>query len=112
MRCHHRHRCQPWRKNEAHLLTPLIDLHQANTGKSVKTAVADSKYGTIDNYLACCDRNIALPFESFDKNNKDVGTRRGIFKPSDFVYNPDEDLFICPAGELLDHASLKRSATI
>ncbi len=92
----------PGEKNEAHLLTPLIDQHQTNTGKIVKTAVTDSKYGTIDNYLDCCDRNIEPHFESFDKNNKDVGTRKGIFKPSDFVYNPDEDLFICPAGELLE----------
>jgi len=43
----------PGEKNEAHLLTPLIDQHQTNTGKPVKTAVADSKYGTIDNYLPC-----------------------------------------------------------
>jgi transposase len=98
----------PGEKNEAHLLMPLIDQHQANTGKSVQTAVADSKYGTIDNYLACCDRNIAPHFESFDKNNKDVGTRKGIFKPSDFVYNPDEDLFICPAGELLELRKFKK----
>jgi transposase len=89
-------------KNEAHLLTPLIDQHQINTGKDVTTAVADSKYGTIDNYLACCDRDILAHFESFDKNNKGTGTRKGIFEPSDFMYNPEEDLFICPAGELLE----------
>ena len=94
-------------KNEAHLLAPLIDQHQTNTGKTVKTAVADSKYGTIDNYLACSDRNIEPHFEPFDKNNKDVGTRKGIFKPSDFVYNPHEDLFICPAGELLKPRKFK-----
>lgn len=98
----------PGERNEAHLLTPLIDQHQTNTGKTVKTAVADSKYGTIDNYLVCCDRNIAPHFESFDKNNKDVGTRKGIFKPSDFVYNLDEDLFICPAGELLEPRKFKK----
>ena len=95
-------------KNEAHLLIPLVDQHQANTGKSVKTAVADSKYGTIDNYLACFDRNIAPHLDSFDKNKQDTGTRKGIFKPSDFVYNPDEDLFICPAGELLEPRKFKK----
>jgi len=87
--------------NEAHLLTTLIDQHEVNTGKAVKTAVADSKYGTIDNYLACHDRNIAPHFEKFDKGHDGFGTRKGIFRPSDFVYKPDEDLFICPAGELL-----------
>ena len=94
--------------NEAHLLTPLIDQHQTNTGKTVTKAVADSKYGTIDNYLACCDRDILPHFESFDKNNKGTGTRKGIFEPSEFVYNPDEDLFICPAGELLEPRKFKK----
>lgn len=95
--------------NEAHRLTPLIDQHQRCTGKTVQTAVADSKYGTIDNYLACADRNIASHFESFDKGRQDSGRRQGIFEPSEFVYNPEEDLFICPAGELLEPRKLKTS---
>jgi transposase len=95
--------------NEAHLLTALIDQHQSNTGKTVATAVADSKYGTIDNYLACADRKIAPHFESLDKGQQGSGRRQGIFEPSEFVYNPDEDLFICPAGELLKPRKFKTS---
>jgi transposase len=95
-------------KNEAHLLTELIDQHQSNTGKTVTTAVGDSKYGTIANYLDCSDRNIKAHFESFDKNNKGVGTRKGIFEPSDFIYTPDEDCFICPAGERLEPRKFKK----
>lgn len=88
--------------NEANRLMSLIDAHQENTGQVVKTAVADSKYGTIENYLACCDRRIKSHFQSFDKTRHGRGKRKGIFKPNDFVYNPDEDLFVCPAGELLE----------
>jgi len=95
--------------NEAHRLTSLIDQHERCTGKTVQTAVADSKYGTIDNYLACADRNIAPHFESLDKGQQESGRRQGIFEPSEFVYNPDEDLFICPAGELLEPRKLKTS---
>jgi len=95
--------------NEAHLLTALIDQHQSNTGKTVATAVADSKYGTIDNYLACADRNIAPHFESLDKSQQGSGRRQGIFEPSEFVYKPDDDLFICPAGESLKPRKLKTS---
>ena len=36
------------------------------------------------------------------------GRRKGIFAPSDFVYNPDEDLFICPAGEMLERRKLMK----
>ncbi|MCJ7538853.1 MAG: IS1182 family transposase, partial [Desulfobacterales bacterium] len=93
--------------NEAHLLAVLIDQHQSNTGKTVATAVADSKYGTIDNYLACADLKIAPHFESFDKGHQGSGRREGIFESSQFVYNPDEDCFICPAGERLKPRKFK-----
>lgn len=95
-------------KNEAHLLTDLIDEHQAHTGESVKTAVADSKYGTIENYLACCDRQIAPHFESFDKGHQGRGRRKGIFATSDFVYNPEKDVFVCPAGQVLERRKFKK----
>lgn len=44
--------------NEAHMMIPLIDTHQGNTGIKAEAVVADSKYGTINNYLACYDRRI------------------------------------------------------
>jgi IS5 family transposase len=91
----------PGEANEANPLMSLVDAHEQNTGKTVTVAVGDSKYGTIENYLGCCDRGILPHFESFDKAHRGTGRRRDIFEPSDFVYNPDEDLFICPAGELL-----------
>ncbi len=87
--------------NEAHRLTSLIESHEANTGRTVKTAVADSKYGTIDNFLACCDRQISPHFEALDKSHRGKGRRKDIFEPQEFVYNPEEDLFVCPAGEQL-----------
>jgi transposase len=91
----------PGEANEANLLMSLVDTHERNTGETVKVAVGDSKYGTIENYLASCERGIDPHFESFDKAHRGTGRRRDIFEPADFVYNPDEDLFICPAGELL-----------
>lgn len=98
----------PGEKNEAQLLTSLIDQHQTNTGKTVKTAVADSKYGTIDNYLACNDRNIEPHFDAIEKAHRGSGSRKGIFEPSDFTYDPKKDHFICPAGELLKPRKFKK----
>lgn len=94
--------------NEANRLTSLIDAHQENTGQTVKTAVADSKYGTIENYLACSDRKINPHFESFEKAHRGSGRRKDIFEPTDFVYNPDDDLFVCPAGELLEPRKFRK----
>ncbi len=56
----------------------------------------------------CSDRGVAPHFESFDKGHRGSGRRKGIFEPSEFVYNPDEDLFICPAGELLEPRKFKK----
>ena len=61
--------------NEGNRLTSSIDARQQNAGHAVETVVGD--------------------------NNR--GRRKDIFEPSDFVYNPDDDLFICPAEELLLH---------
>lgn len=44
--------------NEAHLMIPLIEQHKMTTGVTADTVVADSKYGTIDNFLSCHDRGI------------------------------------------------------
>jgi transposase/uncharacterized protein (UPF0179 family) len=94
--------------NEAHLLTPLVEQHENNTGRSVKTTVADSKYGTIENYLACKDLKIEPHFDPFDSGQRNAGTRKGIFEPARFVYNPEEDFFICPAGKLLEPRKFKK----
>jgi transposase len=91
----------PGEINEGQLLSDLIDQHEKNTGTTVKTAVADSKYGTIDNYLFCSDRDIDPHIKSFDKENEDAGTRKGIFSPKEFTYDSEKDCFICPAGETL-----------
>jgi hypothetical protein len=47
------------RINESYELTELIDQHQRNTKIAAKTIVANCKYGTIWNYIACQERNYA-----------------------------------------------------
>lgn len=95
--------------NEAHRRPSLIDSHEANTDRPVKTAVADSKYGTIDNFLACSERKIAPHFEAVDKSDLGRGRRKDIFEPKEFVYNPQDDVFICPAGEPSRASCLKNA---
>ena len=70
--------------------------------------MADSKYGTIENYLTCADRDIAPHFEAFDESHRGTGRLKDTFEPSEFVYNPQEDLFSCPAGELLLPCKIKK----
>ena len=87
--------------NEAHLLKSLIESHKKTTGIKPKCCIADSKYGTIDNYLACYDLAIKSHFESFEKTHRGSGRQKGIFAKEEFIYDPKGDVFICPEGEKL-----------
>jgi hypothetical protein len=87
--------------HEAHRMQSLIDSHQNNTEATVETAVADSKYGTIQNYLACQDRGVKAHFNSLQQSQKGTGSKKGIFPKEAFSYDADNDIFICPAGQTL-----------
>ena len=91
----------PGEVHESHLFESIIDIHQNNTGQKVDIAVADSKYGTIENYLTCHDREIKPHFKSLEGTQKDTGTKKGIFPKEAFTYDADKDIFICPAGQIL-----------
>lgn len=91
----------PGEVDESHCLPGLIDQHQSNTGAKLQTAVADSKYGTIDNYLSCHDLEVEPHFKPVEKGHRNFGRRKGIFEPSEFQYDPCTDTFTCPAGQLL-----------
>lgn len=61
--------------NEAHVMFPLLEKHESTTGINADTVVADSKYGTIDNYLACHDQGIKAHMPDMGKaNSKRIAT--------------------------------------
>lgn len=59
--------------NEAHLMEPLLREHERTTGTKAETCVADSKYGTIDNYLACHDLEVKSHFAPVEKAHRGFG---------------------------------------
>ena len=91
--------------NEAHLLLPLLENHMITTGLTAQTVVADSKYGTIDNFLACCDRGIEAHIPDLRETALKRATK-GIFSENQFQYDPDHDIYRCPAGNVLKPKSL------
>lgn len=94
--------------NEAHLMLPLLDQHEATTGKEVETVVADSKYGTIDNYLACHDRALQAHIPDLGKANRKRIAKLNIFQDDQFEYDPQSDTYRCPAGKLLKPKTLHK----
>ena len=91
----------PGEVHEAHRMQSLIDTHEKNTETVVETAVADSKYGSIENYLACHDRGIKAHFSSLEEAQHGTGTKKGIFDKEAFTYNAESDTFTCPAGKTM-----------
>jgi transposase len=83
--------------NEGHLLPGLIDQHTENTASQVEVVVADSQYGTISNYLECHDRGLKAHLSPF----KDGPHRNGKFSDGAFSYDPQDDVYLCPAGQRL-----------
>jgi hypothetical protein len=102
----------PCEVHESHRLESLINTHGINTETTVETAVADSKYGSTENYLACRDRGIKAHFKSLEETQKGTGTKKGAFPKKAFTYNAETDTFTCPAIQTLKYASFLKASTL
>jgi hypothetical protein len=80
-------------------LLPLIEQHEANTQTKVEIAVADHKYGTSENYIACQQQDIRTHMGDVLSQQKKQAN--GIFPDSDFKYQPQKDTYSCPGGKEL-----------
>lgn len=95
--------------NEAHRLIPLWESHRANTRRWAETVVADSKYGTVENFLACHERRLAAHIPDLGQYAATRTDRRGMFSEAVFAYDQASDTYRCPAGALLKPKSFHTS---
>ena len=97
----------PGDMNEAHEMVTLIDQHEELTEAAIDTVVADSKYGTIENFLTCHDRGIDGHMPDFYQAS---GRRKKqkIFTEDKFQYDPKNDIYICPAGKPMKRKTLHK----
>jgi len=104
----------PGAVSESHQLLPLLSDHQENTQLSADTVVADTAYGTIDNYIACSDLGINAHIPDLKDSQKRGGLRNGLFTDDAFLYDPEHNVYRCPAGKELKHrgANKKRKTLI
>lgn len=87
--------------DDSRRFTAMLEAHRKNTGISAKTAVADSKYGTVENFLYCKDQDIQPHMPDLKRSQEKGGKRHGIFSNSEFAFDPENDTYICPAGKRL-----------
>lgn len=94
--------------DDGHVLEDMIEDHERNTDHTVETAVADSKYGTINNFLLCHDRKIKAHIPSLEQAQRGSGRQEDIFPKEAFAYDPATDTFICPAGQTLQRRNYNK----
>jgi transposase len=99
----------PGEVNEAHRLTSLLDSHHEDTGKKANVVVADSKYGTVDNFIACHDRGVRAHIPDLRSSQEKRAQRRGIFPAESFIYDKGTDIYLCPAGKQLSPRTLHKN---
>jgi transposase len=91
----------PGSVDDGDLLQEMVQSHEENTQKVPTTVVADSRYGTIDNFLLCHDMGIKAHVPSLEETQRGSGRKKGIFPKEAFTYDADTDTFTCPAGHCL-----------
>ena len=93
--------------NEAHRLLPLLDSHEETTGITASTVVADSKYGTTENFLACHDRAVRPPMRPLAASH-----RNEVFPEKDFTYDAETDSYRCPMQRILRRSTVSGNCVI
>jgi transposase len=91
----------PGATDEGAVLAEVLEAHEQNTQRKVETAVADSRYGTMENFLFCYDSGIQAHIPSLAGSQQGSGRREDIFPKEAFRYDRKTDRFICPAGKVL-----------
>jgi IS5 family transposase len=74
----------------------LIEQHQRNVGDTPNTAIADSQYGTAENYRDITAMGISTHVRPFARKK-----RGQLYGKEKFRYDSKTDTYECPAGQLL-----------
>jgi transposase len=81
-------------------LMGLVDQHQKNTNCQVQIVIADHKYGTSENFVACQARGISTHMgDALSKAQ--FGREKSIFGDEAFSYDAVSNVYRCPAGQIL-----------
>ena len=82
-------------------LMGLMEQHASNTSHTVETVVADSKYGTVENYVTCQQQGITTHMADVLAKQTDNPRCRDIFPDKAFEYQAATNTYRCPAGQTL-----------
>lgn len=82
-------------------LIDVVQQHERNTHRAAQTVVADHKYGTAENYVAGQQAGWTTHMgDVLGRQNHDQ-KQTGIFSESAFKYQPQDNTYLCPAGQVM-----------
>ena len=90
--------------NDDKVMVEAFKEHTFKTGTKIRTAVADRGYGTIANYKYLHENNI----DSCIPHQKHGVKSNAAFSHDQFIYDPQNDCYLCPAGNTLTRYDHKR----
>lgn len=82
-------------------LMDVVQQHERNTTTAVQTVVADHKYGTIENYVAGQRAGWQTHMGDLLGRQNHAQKQTGIFPESAFTYRPEDNTYLCPAGQIM-----------
>jgi transposase len=82
-------------------LMDLVEQHGQNTQQAAQVVVADHKYGTSENYVACQQRGIQTHLGDLLRKQNHDHHRAGIFPDSAFQYRAEDNTYLCPANQVM-----------
>jgi transposase len=85
--------------DEGSRLQSLIEAHEDSTGESVRIAIADARYGSVTNLIECQKAGIRPHLKLLGESHKGKGRSAGIYPEEHFLYQPQTDTYLCPAGQ-------------
>jgi len=90
--------------NDREQLIPMIETTEENTGEKVGQVIADSGYGSYDNYeyLVSEQKEGYIPDQYFAKIHQgEYEKPEKRYHKENFEYNKERDIYICPEGKEL-----------
>lgn len=90
------------RPGDTATLIPHLDQFESLYSKQSSTVVADSGYGSEENYQHLENENIHafVKYNYFHKEQK-KGYKNNAFLQANLYYNPEQDYYVCPMGQHL-----------
>ena len=95
--------------NEAHRRVPLLERYHSNTGRRAEVVVADSQYGTIDNFWVCSELGVKAHVADLGECSAKRTEKLKIFSEEGFEYDPQSETYRCPGGNRLKPRSLHQN---